>query len=511
MIFRQVHKSLRERLTVLHKQGIDIRFADARFNIWNGSFSIDNLKASVGKDSVTHGLHASIPLLVVKGIQLIPFITSHTLKIEEISIYDPLLIYNDQAEFPNDKTRKSFLENIQISNIRLANAEVIMKDSLGADTIMQGNLQLEVQHLGLQKDRDSLIWNDADLTVRDLQLDMPASYYNLKIKNIRLMLSEGIFQIDSALIKPKLGKRAFMRKVNKQTDRIAGLIPKFSIEGFEIYRDTTLHIHAEKLVTGFYLEIFRDKRYPFIKDFYTCLPAHFVQRLPFQFTVDSLNVRDSFISYEEFPEKGDSSGRVFFDKLNASIAGLHNQAGKEKEIEMNANAELMGTGQLQVRFTFPTDTTKAYEAKGSLRNFNMTRVNDMLGAAAQAKVKSGNMREMKFSFQYNMLRSVGEVKLEYENLKIISLRENSKNEQATSFIKTLLLNTFIIKKNMDEDRPDDDKTGTILFYRDTKRSVFNYWWKSLLSGIKSAYDIDKLESVAKKKADKRAEKAKRKS
>ena len=511
IVFQQIHKALRDRLSTLHKEGIDIKFDDARFNLWNGSFSIDNLVASVGKDSLDHGLKVSIPLLVVRGFQILPFITSHTLIIKEVRLHDPLLIYHDKAKFPDDNTRKTFLENLEIKNILLTNAALVLKDSLGIDTTLQASLQLEMQHLGLQKDRDSVIWNDVDLTVRHLQIDLPNSYYSCKVKSVHLMLSEGIFEVDSILLKPTLGKRAFMRKVNKQTDRIAGLISKFSIEGFQVYRDSVLNIHAGKLVTNFYLEIFRDKRYPFIKDFYTCLPAHFVQRLPFQFTVDSLQVKDSYVSYEEYPEKGDSSGRVFFDKLNASITGLHNKSATEKSVHMNAHAELMGAGSLDAHFVFPADTTKAYQATGTLKNFDMSRVNDMLGAAAKAKVKSGIMSEMKFNFQYNMLRSVGEVELEYKNLKIISLRENNKNEQATSFIKTLLLNTFILRKNMDEDQPDDEKTGAILFYRDTKRSIFNYWWKSVLSGIKSAYNIDKLESVVKKKADKRAEKAKRKS
>jgi hypothetical protein len=39
---------------------------------------------------------------------------------------------------------------------------------------------------------------------------------------------------------------------------------------------------------------------------------------------------------------------------------------------------------------------------------------------------------------------------------------------------------------------DDKRKGNIGFDRDTKRSVFNYWWKSVLSGIKSAYNLDKL-------------------
>jgi len=509
LVFRQIHSLIHERLTNLRKDGITIRYDEVRFNIWTGSFAVENLAASLGKDSTDQGIVINTPLLVVEGIQLVPFITSKTLTIDDIRIHDPLLSYRAKTKLPGKETNRSFLENIEIKNIRISNAMVFWKDSVGMDTTAILDLQLDIRDLGLRNNQDTLIWKDADLTARNIQLDFPNEYYGCTIKNIHLALNQGLFELDSLLIKPSLPKHAFMKKVNRQTDRIAGLVSTLSLKGFQLSNDTLLRLRAEKLFTNFYLDIFRDKRYPFYKDYFTKLPVHYVQQLPFQFEIDSFLVKDSYVSYEEYPDKGDSSGRVFFDKLNASITGLHNHIDR-KPISLYTSAALMGAGDLRAHFIFPTDTTQPYRASGSLKNFQMTRVNDMLGAAAKVKIKSGTMHELKFDFRYNPYRSDGEVELNYADLKIISLRENKKHEQATSFIKTLLLNTFIIKKKMDEDLPDDKKTGTVLFYRDTKRSIFNYWWKSLLSGIKSAYDIDKLEAVAKKKAEKRAEKAKKK-
>lgn len=508
-IFTQIRKAIRERLTNLRTEGIDIRFDDVQFNIWNGRIAVRELHAGLGEDSVQQGLTLATPLFVIDGIQLLPFITSRTLSISTIKIFDPRIAYNDRAKFPDKKIRKSVLDNIQIEDIRISNASVLLKDSTGTDTTARINLQLDVKHLGLRTNRDSVIWDDADISVRDLKVDLPTMFYSCSLRSLHLSLADKIFQMDSLRIIPAYGKRAFMKKVNKQTDRISGLISHLTLEGMEATRDSVLHISVKKMSTNFYLDIFRDKRYPFIKNFHTILPAHFVQRLPFQFMVDSFRVNKSYISYEEFPEKGDSSGRVFFEKLSVNIVGLHNQPHLKNSVEMDAYAKFMGAGDLTAHFTFPTDTLKPYRARGSLKNFRMDRLNDMLGAAAQVKISSGVMQELKFNFQYNPLRSVGEVELNYKDLKIVSLRENKNQKQAISFIKTLILNTFIIKKNMDEDLADDKKTGTILFYRDTKRSIFNYWWKSILSGIKSAYNLDRRESALKKKAEKRAGKVKK--
>ena len=48
---------------------------------------------------------------------------------------------------------------------------------------------------------------------------------------------------------------------------------------------------------------------------------------------------------------------------------------------------------------------------------------------------------------------------------------------------------------MDGNVPEHKRTGVIDFHRDTSKSIFNYWWKSLLTGIKSAYNLDKLEDA----------------
>jgi hypothetical protein len=95
----------------------------------------------------------------------------------------------------------------------------------------------------------------------------------------------------------------------------------------------------------------------------------------------------------------------------------------KKNTELKAEAKFMGNGLVKTYFVFPSDTTKPYEAYGTLKNFDMTKVNDMLGPAAKVKVKSGMMQEMKFNFAYNSFRSVGELELNYEDLKVISLRE----------------------------------------------------------------------------------------
>ena len=108
------------------------------------------------------------------------------------------------------------------------------------------------------------------------------------------------------------------------------------------------------------------------------------------------------------------------------------------------------------------------------------------------------MKKMNFEFTHNDFESNGKVSLAYENLKILTLK-NKNEEQVVSHLKTLLINTIFIKKDVFNNITSDERTGTIQYTRDHQRSVFNFWWKSIFSGVKSAFYIDKLTGDAQKK------------
>lgn len=490
-----IRSALYTRLDDLKKKGIAIKFQSVDVNAWTGDIQIHNLSIALGDTLTEKVIRAGVPYLLVKGIEIIPYITNRNISIRSVSLTQPSFAIRTDATVPKSGTGKSFFENLYIRQINVTSSVIHVKDTLGQDTIATVFADLNIRDLGLEKMGDSLAWRDSDVQVSKFSFNLPHQLYAFSVKAVRLDLNERTFEIDSLKISPTSGRRAFMKKYGRQIDYIAGIVPSLRIDGLSFRADPRLSILADFVTMTFHLEVYRDKRLPFKKDHFTSLPIHYLQRLPVHLKVDTIRIADSFVSYEEFPEKGDSAGGIFFDKMNVTIARLDNDPALKQPVTMHAFTKFMGSGDLQATFTFPGDTTKPYKTVGSLKNFPMVKLNSMLGPAAKVRIESGTMTNLKFNFLYNPLRSDGEVELNYEDLKISSLRKNNKNEQAVSLIKTLLLNTLIIKKDMNEDMTDDEKTGTVLFYRDQKRSIFNYWAKSLFSGIKSAYKLDKLQNA----------------
>jgi hypothetical protein len=494
-LLSKIREALHDRLGMLREEGITLKFESAKINTWSGDISIQKLFVIVrdSLDSTRQNITISVPALTVRGINIIPFLTNRNISINHIRLDSADITYRPTGDFPQPETRNRFFEDLYIDNILIAGSSLHLQDSLGGDTVATVRTDLHIQNLGLVRTQDSLAWRESEVRISNFMFQMPKEAYKFSVKDVRLDLRNKIFEIDSFKITPTLGRKAFMRKYGREIDYFKGVVPYVKVAGLTMKANPGLAFQLNSVTLNFHLAVFRDKRYTFKKDWETQLPSEFVHKLPFKLDIDTLLLKDSFVSYEEFPAEGDSSGGVFFSQLYATAYTISNDLTKH-DTQMQARAKFMGTGNMLVNFTFPRDTMKAYTASGWLRNFPMVKLNDMLGPAAKARIESGIMTNMEFHFQYNKTRSEGTLELNYENLKISSMRENKKHEAKVSVIKTLLLNLFIVKKDMGEDVKDDKKTGTILFYRNTKRSIFNYWWKSIFSGVKSAYNLDKIEA-----------------
>jgi hypothetical protein len=111
----------------------------------------------------------------------------------------------------------------------------------------------------------------------------------------------------------------------------------------------------------------------------------------------------------------------------------------------------------------------------------LSALNPILKRNAGVAIEEGTLKKLSFNFQYDEETSNGELIFEYDGLKV-SLIDRA--DQSKKGFQTFLTNTFILhKKNIKGS--NSFRKGDISFERNKKRSLFNYWWKSLSSGLKS--------------------------
>jgi hypothetical protein len=490
LIFNKIKGNLKERLAELREKGIHIEFESVRLKAWTGKLSVYNLVVHIDQDSVDQEIRLQLPLLTVTGIKLLPFITKNVLSIQSVAVHQPTIDYQVDFHLLEDNNRRESLENIEIGHFSLSDALLRIQSADGKDTLAVVYANIEIDQLGLERYMDSLVWKKAEIGIADVLIKFPRQKYTLYTSAIHIGLSRQEITIDSIRILPEGSASAYMKFRGEETDYIKGTINGIKARGINFYAYPQPALEIDFISSSFDLQVFRDKRYPFRKTKHTVLPSHFLQRLPLQLKIDTVAISSSSVYYDEFPEDGETSGRVYFTKLEATISDIHNIPSYQKETTMKASSRFMGKGTIQADFTFPYDTLKAYTAKGSLKKLPLETLNDMLTPAMHAKIESGVMNNLLFDLRYTMKEATGSIELNYENLRIIALQNN--NPDKANIFKTFLLNTFIIKKDMDEHTKTDQKTGTVQHERDIHRSIFNYWTKSLLSGVKSAYKADRL-------------------
>lgn len=499
LLFHLIEKKIKDAALDLEKEGIIVTYDSLYSNPWKGSVSLKGLEITAPndkKDPTTVMTLARVASIQISGMKILPLIFHRRIVVDSLWLDQPSVQVPEGFHFSGSGENKTPLRGFSIRQINITTASFEILDSVSLQTSRHVRFNtLNVTDIAIDGLRDHAArWgvgtSNLDVAVVSLVNDM----YTVTVKHAGYNAVDKNITIDSIRIIPDYDKQVFAKKAIRQIDRVDATIPFIKARGCQVNRTAVSSFSFSQVALAFTIDVFRDKRYPFHNKLKN-LPERFLHSLPINLQVDTLMVKDSHVSYEEFPEKGDRAGRVFFDHLQASLYNLSNISPEGAKME--ADADLMGAGKLRVNFTFPADPDKAYFVSGTLTNFDLQKINPMLEPLANARVQSGKMEEMKFHFEYNDYRSDGEVVLNYTDLKMESRKKNNLGDK----IVTLLLNTFI-RNTMDRHTDTAKKTGTILFYRDQHRAIFNYWWKSLLSGIKSVYNLDKITNTSSNKKSK---------
>src|SRR5258705_10487520 len=164
-------------------------------------------------------------------------------------------------------------------------------------------------------------------------------------------------------------------------------------------------------------------------------------RLPFAVKVDSILIRDSHILVEELPERGNTTGVITFDNINASLTHLNNRRTESDPTmaQLNITALLLNKGDIKASFQFPLDDSQVYSAAGSVSKMNLATLNPVLSALGNVRVESGYLNTLTFQFNYTDLTSKGSLNIDYADLQLMSL---DNHHRAIDGFKTFLMNAF---------------------------------------------------------------------
>lgn len=401
---------------------------------------------------------------------------------------------------------------LRIDDLLMTSARIEYTDSVACESIVDFNSDVAIRNLAMDFRADKpLVYGASTLALDSVEMRMRKNPYIYRVHHAKVDFSRKLLAVDTIRFIPDYGKIEFGRQYGYEVDRFEGVIPFINARGFTFNLLDTSLVKANLAEIQFYVMVFRDKRLPFRRK-ERLLPTTQLQHLPITLIIDSLKIIKSYVQYEEFQNDAQEPGKIYFDDLEAVFANIHNRSTKT-EILLQAKGLLMGEGKVNLSAVFPPGENKKARLTGSLQDFSIPKINSMLTPVTNLKVESGKMDRLSFDFSYNKRRSDGQIELAYTDLKLVTFKEEEKSDGSgpeKDNLKTFMMNTFVFRKNMDEHVPEEKRTGTVKYLRDDSRSIFNFWVKSVVSGIKSAYDLDKTEAKKSKKEERLARREARK-
>jgi hypothetical protein len=450
------------------------------------SIEIGDLKWNSAHDSINFNEHfVSLNRVSASGINLWQLLFHKNLIIDELAIDKGKIYYDKSILWKNQERSNSDYHTLFIKRLSFATIDLLIKTNSTHNFSAQFSCALTDINLKIDSTHN-LIYKakTMEAEAKNIVINKYEGMYGGTIARLYCNTKEQRIQIDSASLVPNYGKYEFAHKFGKQTDRVTLSLPKLLLTGVQFKDILDSSFVASKMhIQSFNVVAFRDKRIPTLYEPVVPLPMESFLKFPYKVKIDSIVVANSMVAVEEIQEKGSKSSVITFEDINATLTDFNNRTQEKGRgyAMLHATGLLMGAGKIDAEFRLPLDGKSVYNAKGSLSKMHFTRLNPALGPLASIRIESGYLNKLTFNFNYTDFVSRGRLEIDYQDLKLTALGQNN---HSTNEIKTLLLNA-IVKNDRNKSLASAKRSGEIDIERDRKRFIFNIWWKSIQSGLKS--------------------------
>lgn len=318
------------------------------------------------------------------------------------------------------------------------------------------------------------------------------SNYKLKINSITLKGLHGL-QFKGIELSPKLDSTQFYHSGNKECDWVVVKATIFLV-GID-WRNLLWEniIYADKLtITETDLYVFRNKKMPDAPYKYKPLHSRLLRNASFSITIPLIQIVKASIAYEENSDAGVRS-KIVFSKLYGTIYHLSTDSAYiagQPEVIVEGKGIIADSIEGAMRYKFNTlNKRDSYTFEGHTGAFSASILNKYITPMTGAQISSGHVGKIALLFHADDNLATGTLDIDYNNLRVDFL---SKKNRGLKLILKTLINKDDRKRNGKE-----MKVGKINCKRDAGKSVFNYWWHAIKSGLQSS--IVKIELPEKRK------------
>lgn len=453
------------------------------------------------KNSQQDQFEMQIPAFSMNGFDLDKAYRYNQYFFESILIQKPLLnVYNNAKDSIQINPFKINLYPHFESFADVFATQSLKVNDIGLTILKNGNktiqekLSFDLSNFRIDHKTSSgfLHAEDFSFIVRDLKHQDKRKNYQFSVGQSMYSSKRDRFIASDIQISPRLSKDQFNRQNDFQSDYFSGRIDSVVIDRPNIER-----WFEKRELTGRYLsanglniDVYRDKRLPFDNRRRPEMLQDIIKELPYPVRLDSLILNNSLITYTEQPVEGEEAGQVKFSRINVSLKPFTNMketGSGYSDFTLKGTANIMDSCQMEVNMNYQMNHPEnLFTAEGSLHPFNMKILNPVLEPLAMVSIRSGKVNQFNFKFRADRTEAKGQLFFGYDDLRISVLELKDGNTKEARFASFLANSLMLRSKNprTKELTPDE-----IYFPRDQKRSILNYWWKSIFSGVRNTLGI----------------------
>lgn len=511
-------------------------FTGIHISVVRGNISFDSLSLKPDtaifralrekNEAPRHLYQLNIKGLAFRNISLWDIWRHKKFDMSSLVIYKPEIIatFNDYQSKEKQEDKRTayqqiskFLKSFHIGSVIFNDADFRYIDKSGEapqTTTIKG-LNIHVTELlvdsASQYDKSRFYYTkNIQLNLKDHKFITKDGLYDISIADVSSSTASKILRISNFRVKPRYPEMEFSRKYKVQHDRYDLNFKEILLNNVDFLKfNTQRKLQASVLlVNGADVKIFMNRELPPVSfDKGRNYPHVAIRRLKLNTSIDSVLIKDSRINYSEYNPKSKKKGTVTFDRFNALIRNVSNdpdQLAADHWARANVRAWLMNKGRMDVNLNMDLTAKNAdFNFNGTMARMDMRELNALSRNMSLAEIRSGMINKAEFRVSANWRTSSGYLKLNYNDLSIDLL----KNDTDTDTLKkrgllSALANSLIIIN----DNPGKDgrlRTGKAEAVRINSASFFNLMWKSVFAGLKESVGFTLESTKAPKPAAKK--------
>ncbi len=325
---------------------------------------------------------------------------------------------------------------------------------------------------------------DIEFSTRNFRFPLNNGFYTLQAEAIELKKTGNSLKIDNLHLVPAYPKQEFAYHHPTNRDWFDVKVGNVLLSGIDFSRYFANDVlHAGGLfVKDVELLNFKNQQ---IEIQHNIMPMIYegLQKLPVKFVIDTANVENFKVVYEELPKTGTTSGVIFFTNMNGRLSGLTNIVSKPNQyIQLDADGNLMGSGYFTATWMLPVDSLNDhFYLQAKLNEFDMKDLNQLITPMAPAQIEEGHIKSLTFSTDASTTGATIDMLMLYNDLNISVLKNKDGESTVNSLFSTIA--NKVIKKNNPDKEDKKPRHVNITIKRDAYHSTFNYLWQILQPAV----------------------------